>query len=245
MGTDDTPSAGNGIACSAAQNGLRAVISTVSAKESVAVGIVSVDRAVDCINSVMSAALAVLSFVVNLRTLDLNFADAEVSLEVGHIVHGVPEAELYKRSQSQCFFFGAVVGQHETVYFAGICQRNKSGQFSGNSVFGRNKAAVAKAMMALVGIERRLGRLPARVPDGIAVLDVVVASVLIERRIVITVTGQTQKFCVLVEAVSAAGVGNQRKEVLRSKIVDPRKRSLRACDDILFFRIIKMSKLHV
>ena len=83
MGTDDTPSAGNGIACSAAQNGLRAVISTVSAKESVAVGIVSVDRAVDCINSVMSAALAVLSFVVNLRTLDLNFADAEVSLEVG------------------------------------------------------------------------------------------------------------------------------------------------------------------
>ena len=62
--------------------------------------------------------------------------------------------------------------------------------------------------MALVGIERRLGRLPARVPDGIAVLDVVVASVLIERRIVITVTGQTQKFCVLVEAVSAAGIGN-------------------------------------
>lgn len=80
----------------------------------------------------MSAALAVLGFVVDLRTLDLNFADAEVSLEVGHIVHGVPEAELYKRSQSQCFFFGAVVGQHETVYFAGICQRNKSGQFSGN-----------------------------------------------------------------------------------------------------------------
>ena len=39
-------------------------------------------------------------------------------------------------------------------------------------------------MMALVGIERRLGRLPARVPDGIAVLYVVVASVLIERRIV-------------------------------------------------------------
>lgn len=98
-------------------------------------------------------------------------------------------------------------------------------------------------MMALVGIERRLGRLPARVPDGIAVLDVVVASVLIERRIVITVTGQTQKFCVLVEAVSAAGIGNQRKEVLRSQIVDPRKRSLRACDDILFFRIIKMSKI--
>lgn len=90
-------------------------------------------------------------------------------------------------------------------------------------------------MMALVGIERRLGRLPARVPDDIAVLDVVVASVLIERRIVITVTGQTQKFCVLVEAVSAAGIGNQRKEVLRSQIVDPRKRSLRACDDILFF----------
>ena len=68
--------------------------------------------------------------------------------------------------------------------------------------------------MALVGIERRLGRLPARVPDGIAVLDVVVASVLIERRIVITVTGQTQKFCVLVEAVSATGIGNQRKDCL-------------------------------
>ena len=71
--------------------------------------------------------------------------------------------------------------------------------------------------MALVGIERRLGRLPARVPDGIAVLDVVVASVLIERRIVITVTGQTQKFCVLVEAVSP-----QVLEIREKKFSDPR-----------------------
>ena len=132
VGTDDTPSAGNGVACCAAQNGLRAVVSAVSAKESVAVGVVSVDRAVNSVNGVMSAALAVLGFVVDLRTLDLDFADAEVSLEVCHIVHGIPETELYERSQSQCFFFGAVVGQHETVYFAGICQRNKSGQFSGN-----------------------------------------------------------------------------------------------------------------
>ena len=100
-------------------------------------------------------------------------------------------------------------------------------------------------MAAGIAVQLRFRGLPAGVPDGIAVLDVVVASVLIERRIVITVTGQTQKFCVLVEAVSAAGIGNQRKEVLRSQIVDPRKRSLRACDDILFFRIIKMSKLHV
>ena len=82
VGTDDTPSAGNGVACCAAQNGLRAVVSAVSAKESVAVGVVSVDRAVNSVNGVMSAALAVLGFVVDLRTLDLDFADAEVSLEV-------------------------------------------------------------------------------------------------------------------------------------------------------------------
>lgn len=103
VGTDHTPSAGNGVACCAAQNGLRAVVSAVSTKESVAVGVVSVDRAVNSVNGVMSAALAVLGFVVDLRTLDLDFADAEVSLEVCHIVHGIPETELYERSQSQCF----------------------------------------------------------------------------------------------------------------------------------------------
>ena len=45
---------------------------------------------------IVVAALAVLCLVINGRSVDLNFACAEVALEVRHVVHGVPETEFYK-----------------------------------------------------------------------------------------------------------------------------------------------------
>ena len=45
---------------------------------------------------IVVAALAVLCLVIDCGSVDLNFACAEVALEVRHVVHGVPETEFYK-----------------------------------------------------------------------------------------------------------------------------------------------------
>jgi len=49
----------------------------------------------------MIAAFAVLGLVVDDAVFNLNFADAEVALEVGHVVVGVPQAEFHVGEQRQ------------------------------------------------------------------------------------------------------------------------------------------------
>ena len=214
VGTDDGPAACYGISGSSAKNRFRTVRAPVSAKESVPVSIKSVNRTVYGINGVMSAAFAVFCFVINFGSLNFNFSDTEIPLKVCHIIHGIPETEFHKGSKRKLFGGISCVGKDETVYFTGITQRNKSGKICRNSVFGRKKTAVAKAVAALIRIQGGLCRLPARIPDGIAIFNIIVPAVLVCRRIVITVAGQTQKLCVFVETVAAAGVGNQGKEIL-------------------------------
>ena len=106
------------------------------------------------------------------------------------------------------------------------------------------EAAVAKTVVALIGIQRRAGRHCPRVPDGIAVLNVVIFSVGIYRNVVVAVAGNAQQLGILVEAVAAAGIGNQGKEILGAQVIDPGQRGIRCGDHIFFIRIIEMSEIH-
>ena len=99
-------------------------------------------------------------------------------------------------------------------------------------------------MAAFIGIHRRTGRHRAGVPYNAVVLNIVVFAIGIQGKAVIAVSGKAEQLCVFVEAVAATGVGNQRKEVSASQIVDPRKRSIRSGDHILFRRIVKITELH-
>ena len=67
----------------------------VYAAEGVAGGVEAGDRGVGPEHCVVVAALAVLGLVVDGAAHDLHFAGGEVALEVGAVVHGVPQAELH------------------------------------------------------------------------------------------------------------------------------------------------------
>ena len=56
--------------------------------------------------------------------------------------------------------------------------------------FGSRKAAVADAVAALIGVELCLGRLPAGIPDGIAVLYVEIFAVGIVGNVIVAVARQ-------------------------------------------------------
>ena len=77
-------------------------------------------------------------------------------------------------------------------------------------------------MAAFVRINRSFGRHCARIPDGAAIINIVILSVGIQRDGVVTISGNTQQFGILIEAVPAAGIGDQSKEVLTAELVDPR-----------------------
>ena len=80
-------------------------------------------------------------------------------------------------------------------------------------------------MAAGIGIQRRSGGLPGRVPDSTAFIDIEVMAVAVIRNIVVAVAGQAEKLCILIKTVAAAGIGDQGKEVFTAQVVDPWKRS--------------------
>src|SRR5574344_1996440 len=99
-------------------------------------------------------------------------------------------------------------------------------------------------MTALVAVKLRLHRFEARVPDCLAVFDIEVASVRIERNVVVAVAGNAAEAGISIECVSSCGVGNKREEFFVSKVVDPRIRGERVSNDILPIFVVEIAKLH-
>ena len=115
---------------------------------------------------------------------------------------------------------------------------------SGHAVLFALQNGVAQTVAAAVTVQRGLGGLPARVPHGVAVLDIDPVAVHVQRGVVVAVAGQAAHPGVPVKAVTARRVGDQTEEVLAAKVVDPRQGRLRGGDDILFILVIKISELH-
>ena len=113
-----------------------------------------------------------------------------------------------------------------------------------NSTFFGEEPGVAHPMAALIEVEFRLRRLPGRIPDGAAVLDVEVLAVAVIGDIVVAIAGDAQELRILIEGIAAAGVGDQREEVLVPKVVNPGKRRSGCRDDILPVCVIEVSKFH-
>ena len=64
-------------------------------------------------------------------------------------------------------------------------------------------------MTAFIAVELCLGGFPAGIPDGIAILYIEVFAVDVTWYIVVTITCKSQQFCIFIESIAAAGVGNQ------------------------------------
>ena len=96
-------------------------------------------------------------------------------------------------------------------------------------------------MAALIEVERCLARFPTGIPDGLAILDVEVATAIVHRHVVVAITGDAAELGILVEGIATGGVADEREEILIAQIVDPRPWGLWVGDDILAVGVIKMS----
>ena len=100
----------------------------------------------------MVTALAVLGLVVDCTALDFHLTCRKIALEVGGIVHSIPEAELQIAEYSKRFRCITLVGQHQTVNFTVIAHRNKQFQLGGKTVFLAGDGGIPQTMAALVKI---------------------------------------------------------------------------------------------
>ena len=126
-----------------------------------------------------------------------------------------------------------------------VAHRNKCRDLRSDLILLAGDDSVAHAVSAGIAVERCSGRLPAGIPDRIAILNIEVMSVRIERRVVVAITCEAEKLGVFIKSVSAAGIGNQCEEFFTAEIIDPGKRCLWGCDYILFFLIVEMTVFHV
>ena len=140
----------------------------------------------------MISALSVFGLMIKSRTVDLNLTGGEVTLEVGHIVHCIPQTELYIWENRKITGFIALIGKGEFADFTCLTDRNKRGKLCGQFIFGSFKYGITHTVTAAVSIQFCFGRHPARIPDRVTIFNIVVMSIGIERYIIIAVSGQAE-----------------------------------------------------
>jgi hypothetical protein len=123
--------------------------------------------------------------------------------------------------------------------------RHKTGKFGAYTVFFANETGVAEAVVALIVVEIGLSGLPAGIPNGVSIFDIVIAATCVDWHVVVAVAGETPELGIFVEAVAASRVGDETEELLVAEIVNPRVRGLRVSDYIFPVGVIKISVFHI
>lgn len=244
MGCNRRPAAGYGIGELAFFNSGRILIAAVWTKKGIPVCLEGGYRCVDRKQSVVIPTFPVFCFVIKNGTFYFHLSGAEVTLEILHIIIRIPETPFQIRKQLNRFLPLRIIGKRKLIDLAGILKRYEGEQGGLQMVFLPGKAAVSHSMPAFIKIQRGLGRLPAGIPDAVSFFEIEISAIGIRRDVVVAIAGQTEKLCIFIERVAAAGVGNKTEKIAAAKIVDPGKRRCRICDDIFPVDIIKVTVFH-
>ena len=171
---------------------LRIISASVGTKEGLSVCIKAGNISVDRVDTVVVTTLSVLGLVENGRAYYLNLTGTEVSLEVLHIVICIPQTPLYIGENRKLLCFGRTVGELKLLDLAGVIHRNECKDGSLHTIFGRDKAAVANTVAALIRVKLCLGRLPSGIPNGVSILNIEVFTIYVTGNVIVTITGQTK-----------------------------------------------------
>ena len=242
---DRRPAVRDGTGAAPGGDSLRQGGGAVGANEGVPCGVKAVIRTVCPEHGIVVPPLAVFGFVINGLRFQLNLADREVPLEVGAVVHRVPEAEFHIREHIERFFYVCLIFQAQPDQQAVFTLRNQQRLRGRNAVLLPLDHAVAETVAAGIAVQLRFRGLPAGIPDSLAVFDINMKPLLVDRAVIIAVAGQTAQPRVAIEAVAACRVGQEREKILAAEIVDPRKRCARVGDHIFPLLIVKMAELHL
>ncbi len=180
------------------------------------------------------AALPILGDVEDHRAVDLHLTGREVALEVGRVVPRVPQAELGRAEQREACAGVALVRDPHAPHLEVRAERHEEQALGRDAVLPRLDDGVAEAVTAAVA-----ARVPRRPPPsaGLAVSQVEVAAVAVERNVVVAVAGEPAQPRVSIERVAPSRVGDQREVALAAEVVDPRQRGVGSTDDV-FTRVV-------
>ena len=197
------PAVGNAAGAVPGADGLRVCRAAIHTAEGIAGGIKAGNGRIAPEYRIVIAALTVFRLMVDDGRLHLHLAGGEVALEVGAVVNGIPQAELHIAEHIQLFYGIRLIFQSQAVQLTGIAGGHEQLLRSGNTVLLTLQNGIAQTVAAGVAVQLCLGGLPAGVPDGIAILDVNVVAVHIQRGAVIAVAGQAAHPRIAVKAVAA------------------------------------------
>ena len=200
------PAVGNAAGAVPGADGLRVCRAAIHTAEGIAGGIKAGNGRIAPEYRIVIAALTVFRLMVDDGRLHLHLAGGEVALEVGAVVNGIPQAELHIAEHIQLFYGIRLIFQSQAVQLTGIAGGHEQFLRSGNTVLLTLQNGIAQTVAAGVAVQLCLGGLPAGVPDGIAILDVNVVAVHIQRGAVIAVAGQAAHPRIAVKAVAARRV---------------------------------------
>ena len=235
---------GDAARAAGAENSLRPGGAAVHAQEGVTGGVEAVRLPVRPENRVVIPPLPVLGLVIDRGAQDLHLAGGVVALEVGAVIHGVPEAELHIGEEAQRLVCGTLVADGDAHEQTVVPQRDEELLPDANALFLSLDHGVAQAVAAGITVQLRLHRLPAGIPDLLAVLYIDMKALGIQRTVVVAVARQPAQPRVSVKGVAARGIGAECEKGLAAQIIDPGQGRARSGDHILPARIIKISELH-
>ena len=130
------PAVGDGAGAAPLFHRLGVCIAAVRAQKGVPAGVEAVHRGVHRPDGVVIAALAVFGLVADHAALHLHLAGGEVALEVGGIVHRVPQAELDVAEHLHLFGRCRLVFEGQAVHLAAVPHRHEDLLPGGQAVFG-------------------------------------------------------------------------------------------------------------
>ena len=192
----------------------------------------------------MIASFLVFGLVVDRAAFYLDFAGIEVSLEVGGIVLRVPETPFEEAEQLDALESVGLVGDRHLLYLTVEILRNEEGHLSLDTLGLALNNGIAHTVAALVAVKVCLYGRPAGVPYMTVVVDVEIASAHIHGNVVIAVTCNTAQSRVLIEAVTARGIGDKREKALCSEVVYPRVGSFWRGDDVFLIGVVEVTEFH-
>ena len=116
VGTHRGPAVGHAVGAMPGQHGLRGGGAAVDTAERVPAGVKAGDGGVGPEHGIVVAALPVLGLMINGAALYLYFTGGEIALEVGAVVHGIPQTKLYIAEHIQRAGGGRLIFQSQAVH---------------------------------------------------------------------------------------------------------------------------------
>ncbi len=194
----------------------------------------------------MIAPLPVLRLVIDDFVFDLHLPDAEIALEVGGIVLGVPETELNQGKGRNRSRREPVVAQSKLPDFECLIERHKIARTGRDAAILRAYGRVTHAVPARVLLQIAAGGHPGWRPvfPALVVTQVDVTPAVIQRNVVIPPACDASQTRISIKRITTGSIGNNAEVRLASEIIDPRQWRIWLSDYIFPVPIVKIAVLH-